>query len=332
MESSDRGALTLQDKTARPAEDDSPATAICTLFEGDYHFGLAALLNSLVQAGYAGTVWAGYRGALPPWLNQLERTAGTENDYLLAGKVRLMLLPQATEIHLTNYKPDFMLELLSGPASGYEYLWYFDPDIFIRVPWAFFTGWQRYGVALCQEIVNNILPENSPLRHQWSEVASSIGLSNPRPLNHYLNGGMVGVTASHAGFLQVWKRLIQRAGEMGCDLKAFMPGVREMPFHASDQDALNIAAMYSEFPLSILGPQGMGFVPGDVKMYHTVGQKPWRGSFLSRALAGIPPTNAMKFFLTQVSSPIRVYSPLHLGAKRMACSVAALIGRFYSRQ
>ena len=34
-----------------------------------------------------------------------------------------------------------------------------------------------------------------------------------------------------------------------------------MPFHASDQDALNIAAMYSVFPLSTLGPQGMGFVP-----------------------------------------------------------------------
>jgi hypothetical protein len=307
-------------------------SGICTLFEGDYHFGLAALLNSLVQAGYAGTIWAGYRGALPPWLHQLQRSAGTENEYLVAGKIRLVLLAQATQIHLTNYKPDFMLELLAGPAKACDYLWYFDPDIFIRVPWTFFAGWQQCGVALCQEIVNNILPENSPLRFQWSEIASSIGLSNPRPLNQYLNGGMVGVAASHAGFLQVWKRLIQRAEEMGCDLKAFMPGVREMPFHASDQDALNIAAMYSEFPLSILGPQGMGFTRGDVKMYHTVGQKPWRGSFLLRALAATPPTDAMKFYLTQVSSPIRAYSSQRLGAKRLACFIAAFIGRFYSRQ
>jgi hypothetical protein len=306
-------------------------SGVCTLFEGDFHFGLAAFLNSLARAGYIGTVWAGYRGALPPWLDQLQRSDGAENEYLISGKIRLVLLAQTTEIHLTNYKPEFMLELLSGPARGCEYLWYFDPDIFIRVPWAFFADWQRGGIALCQEIVNNNLPDNSPLRHQWSQIASTIGLSNPRALNHYLNGGMVGVAAAHADFLETWKRLIERAAELGCDLKAFMPGDREMPFHASDQDALNIAAMYSEFPLSILGPQGMGFLPGDVKMYHTVGQKPWRGSFLLRALDGRPPSNAMKFYLTQVSSPIRAYSPLQLGARRVACSIAALIGRFYRR-
>jgi hypothetical protein len=225
-----------------------------------------------------------------------------------------------------------MLDLLSGPAHGCDYLWYFDPDIFLRAKWSFFSKWRRYGIALCQDIVNNNLPANAPLRREWVEIASSIGLGNPQPLNHYLNGGMIGVAAVHAEFLRVWKRLIEHAGELGCDLKAFMPGDREMPFHASDQDALNVAAMYSEFPLSTLGPQGMGFVPGDVKMYHTVGQKPWRGSFLLRALAGNPPSSAMKFFLTQVSSPIRAYSWLELAAKRIACSTASFIGRFYARR
>jgi hypothetical protein len=39
----------------------------------------------------------------------------------------------------------------------------------------------------------------------------------------------------------------------------------------------------------------------------------------------------MKFFLTQVESPIRPYSPLALRAKKLSCSIAALIGRFYRR-
>lgn len=43
-------------------------TTLCTLFEGHYHFGVAALVNSLVAAGYEGTVWVGHRGPLPDWI------------------------------------------------------------------------------------------------------------------------------------------------------------------------------------------------------------------------------------------------------------------------
>jgi len=315
---------------SKPAASPNQCTGICTLFEGDYHIGLAAFLNSLVRAGYAGTVWAGYRGPLPPWLDQLKKSAGASQEYEIAQQIHLVLLPVAADVHLTNYKPRFMLDLLAGPASGCQYLWYFDPDICLVAQWPFFANWQRYGLALCQEIVNNNLPEDAPLRQEWMEIGSKIGLSNPRQLDRYYNGGMVGVAAAHSGFLEVWRRVIEYAGEAGYDLNRMMPGTRDLPLHASDQDALNIAAMYSEFPLSTLGPQGMGFIPGDVKMYHTVAQKPWRGSFLLRALAGRPPSSAMKFFFTQLS-PIRPYSWLGFEAKRLACSIAAMIGRFYRR-
>jgi hypothetical protein len=307
-------------------------TAVCTLFEGDYHLGLAAFTNSLVHAGFTGTIWAGYRGKLPPWLDQLKSLGGASDEYMVTDQVRLVFFPLTTSVHLTNYKPQFMLDLLAHHALGCEYLWYFDPDICLRSSWSFFADWQRHGIALCQEIVNNILPVNSPLRLQWVDIAASIGVNGPSALNHYYNGGMVGVPSSHAGFLDLWRRLLEYAETTGCDLGVLMPGNRESPFHASDQDALNIAAMYSKVPLSTLGPEGMGFIPGGVRMYHCVGQKPWRGSALLRALAGTPPSNAMKFFFTQVSSPICAYSALNLHAKRLECSIAAFIGRFYSRR
>jgi hypothetical protein len=309
------------------------ASGICTLFEGDYHLGLAAFVNSLVRAGYKGTVWAGYRGALPPWISQLKRIQDSQaNEFQVTDQVRIAFLKLSTSIHLTNYKPEFMLNLLANEARECGYLWYFDPDIFVLASWSFFNNWQSCGVALCQEIVDNIFPADAPLREQWMKLAAGIGFTDPRPVNHYYNAGMVGVPRAHAEFLEEWRRLIELAGSLGYDLKYLAHGSREMPFNISDQDALNIAIMHTKSPLSTLGPQGMGFILGaSMAMYHAVGQKPWRGSFLLRALKGMPPSGAMKFFLTQVDSPIRAYSPMQLRAKRLACSVATLIGRFYRR-
>lgn len=324
-------SVTTDDK--RSTQELSRNSAICTLFEGDYHLGLAAFVNSLVEAGYKGTIWAGYRGMLPPWINQLTCEENNDDDeYKVTDNVRIVFLQLATDIHFTNYKPDFMLDILANQAPECSYLWYFDPDIFVLMRWSYFETWQRYGVALCQEIVDNILPTDSPLRKQWMDLAEGSGYSNPRPINHYFNAGMVGVPAGHSEFLLAWKKLIELAKSMGCDLKSLWHGSRELPFNISDQDALNIAIMYAQCPLTTIGPQGMGFVFGaSMAMYHAVGQKPWRGSFLLRALKGIPPSGAMKCFLAKSQGPIHAYSPAQLLAKRLACSLASFIGRFYRR-
>lgn len=309
-----------------------PRATICTLFEGDYHLGLAAFVNSLVHAGYKGTVCAGYRGELPPWLNQFRRITGNDDKFDVTEDVRLILLRLDTQVHLTNYKPQFMLDLLTGYADDCDYLWYFDPDIFLRCNWSFFAKWQTNGIALCEEIVNYNLSENSPLRCHWKQIGMEMGLGMPRPVRGYFNGGMVGISAAHSSFLNLWKRILDQAVLVSYNLEVFKPGTPDMPFNATDQDALNMAVMYTEYPLSTMGPEAMGFVPSGFTMYHAVGHKPWRGSLLVRALAGLPPSNAAKFFFTQVSAPIRPYSRSFLLRKRLACSAAAFIGRFYRRR
>lgn len=307
-------------------------TSVCTLFEGDYHLGVAALVNSLIAAGYTGTVWAGYRGALPPWARRLQRMEGEHAAYQVVEGVRIVFVPLKTELHLGCFKPRFMLDLLAGPASDCDFLWYFDPDICLRTSWTFFKRWQTRGVVLCEEINNCRLSARDPLRCEWMEIGAEMGLGEPRAITGYFNSGMVAIARSQAGLLDLWERIVHHAGQMGFNLKVLMAGNREMPFHAVDQDALNMALMYVDYPLSTMGPEGMGFAPGEVGVYHAMGPKPWRGSILLRALAGNPPSNAFKFFFTQVSAPIRAYSSIRLCLKRFSCAVAAFIGRFYSRR
>ena len=77
------------DASSRPFACD---TAICTLFEGDYHLGLAAILNSLVRAGYAGTVWADIAARCLPGLANwsASRMAVERTNIRVTDRVRLV--------------------------------------------------------------------------------------------------------------------------------------------------------------------------------------------------------------------------------------------------
>ena len=40
-------------------------SVICTLFEGHYHYGLAAFINSVLRYNFKGCIYVGYKGKLP---------------------------------------------------------------------------------------------------------------------------------------------------------------------------------------------------------------------------------------------------------------------------
>ena len=80
-------------------------TAFCTLCEGDYHHGAAALLNSLVAGGFDGFYVIGWRGLPPPWVAGLPCDASGDRGI---GGIRVLLEEIRTPWSLAHVKPHFM--------------------------------------------------------------------------------------------------------------------------------------------------------------------------------------------------------------------------------
>jgi hypothetical protein len=306
---------------------DTCDAVVCTLFDGDYHLGAAALINSLVQNGFQGRVAAGYRGAPPPWISQL-KSAVHEGVREVSPGVGVEFIQVDTSMPLTNFKPQFMQRVLREHPEC-KYVWYFDPDIVICRRWDFYLDWVRRGVCLCED-VNAMLPENHPMRLKWIDTANRYGWprNGHTTLNRFYNGGFVALPAQYSHFLGRWEEALRMAEAEGLDPHV---GWERIP-RCFDQDALNIAAMYSDFPLSTLTSAGMGFMHGEAVMYHAIGSsKPWRKMIFLSALSAVPPSSADKHFLANAARPIRVYSNFTWRAKRLTCAVGSLIGRFYRK-
>ena len=101
---------------------------VTTLFEGEYHRGAAALINSLSAHGYRGQVWCGIRGEPPPWFD------ATGDTMRLPSGLSVRIVPIQTEMHFANYKPYF-LETVAEAEPSAKVLIYFDPDIVLKCEW-----------------------------------------------------------------------------------------------------------------------------------------------------------------------------------------------------
>ncbi|OAM91346.1 hypothetical protein OH491_22650 [Termitidicoccus mucosus] len=307
--------------------------AVCTLFEGDYHIGAGALANSLHASGFRGVLWAGWRGALPPW------AAAARDDASAPGARRLdvadgfavVFIPVAPDAHLTYHKADFLDRVFNRLAPSADAAIYLDPDIVIKCPWTVFPAWLDDGLALVED-VNASMPARHPLRLAWTRLLAGRGLSPRRQLDRYYNAGFIGLPRARIGFLDTWRSTIGVVRDVNGALATLKNGDASALFHSADQDALNLALMLDDVPLNAAGPEAMDFAVGGHHLSHAVGTpKPWQARFVRRALDGYPPSTAAKSFHQHVSRPLEIIPPAALRRRRRSLAVAALIARFYRR-
>jgi len=315
-------------------------SAVCTLFEGHYHYGLAVFVNSLYRQGFRGNCYAGYRGDLPAWAANVTPGSTTGHDILeVATGLKLHFIRLETDYHFTNYKPDFMLQLLDGLASDVENMFYFDPDIVISAPWFFYEKWVACGVALCED-VNSPLTKNHPTRFAWRNYFSKIGIQLKFKDIIYVNGGFAGVSVKNRGFIETWK-LVQEGMALaigGLNRSAFTNGSQLpedaqgpfAPFGKTDQDALNATVEAWDGEYSFITQEGMGFRPGLAVMFHALGQpKPWKWNIFKQSISGKKPRLVDREFWKYADGPLMPFSASLVKAKKRRLNLAALVSRFY---
>ena len=314
--------------------------SICTLFEGDYHYGLGVLVNSLYAQGYRGTIWVGYRGALPPWAT-LARSLPSGSEFPVAEGCTIRFIRLETTAHLTNIKPDFMLEVLDRHEPDCDGLFYMDPDIVVVEQWRTFEEWITCGIAVCED-VNSPLSQHHPRRIGWRRCFAKFGIILKPRESGYANGGFVGVARENRAFLVTWKTIQDAMWTVvgGAEFAA-VPGGKDIEgqngffdcFGRTDQDALNATIEAAvEVPVSFLGRQAMGFEGGSPLLPHAVGRrKPWQGGIIRNALRGYGCPQTDRHFWRFVERPIRVCPNAIARWRRLQMRIAAAIGRFYRR-
>jgi hypothetical protein len=227
-----------------------------------------------------------------------------------------------------------MLSLWEKHCPNATSLFYFDPDITLMCRWSFFEEWVQAGVALCAD-TNASMPANHPLRHAWEKFYEPHGIHFRREPSLYFNGGFVGLKRVHIEFLHCWQHLQELMNPAVNGLQNVNVRDRSFLFCKTDQDALNVAAMASESPISPMGQDGMDFQHGGggYVMSHASGiDKPWAKRFVRKlVLRGQAPSRADKIYFRNVQSPIRLYAPATLSTKLFFLRSASFMGRFMGR-
>lgn len=307
---------------------------IFTLYEGNYDYGVGALINSAFRCEFKGKIIIGYKDSLPFWINQLVKS--TEYSYILKvgnESIELILKKIDGDNHLRYYKPS-MFELLFAEYPAAK-IFYFDPDITIIGDWWFFEQWVSYGTACVLDENYPLMPTSHPIKQKWAELLNyKIDLSSP--YNYYINSGFLGCRKKDLDLIQDWKSNISTLQEKDGNFKDFQPVFKKTTTYKrlnsimGDQDILNatINKDYIKYNLSIVGPEGMGFIPAGYLMYHNTGKKPWNKNVLKEFLKyGNKISQADQSFLENSKYPIVLFSKFQQLKLKITFLITKLIQR-----
>lgn len=321
------------------------SSIICTLFEGHYHHGVAALYNSLYSNGYRGTIYVGYRGELPSWALKGKRESIEKWGYAITltpiKGMQIVFLPLVTNYSLTNYKPDFMMDLWEGPAKDADAMFYFDSDIIINKSWACFEQWVNCGVALCEDI-NSPMQEFHPCRVGWRNYYKNFNIDLLFKNQIYVNGGFIGLVKKDISFLSLWIQLQECMAKSigGLENSIFLNQNYNSTiiktegfqiFAKSDQDALNATIEACKDKISYLSKkEGMGFGSLDAVMFHALGSpKPWKANYLLRIINGRSPRPVDEYYWNNKNFPITTHHKFEKKRKIISIKISKFIGKFY---
>ncbi|MFN8416212.1 MAG: hypothetical protein U0U66_07770 [Cytophagaceae bacterium] len=321
------------------------ASLVCTLFEGDYHYGVATLINSLLYHNCESTIVVGYKNQLPNWIVNNLKKSNIEFENLNIKQFEIQtifsniyFIKIEDEIHFANYKPYFIKKLFK--IFNIENIFYFDPDIVVKYDWRIFEEWVSCGIAVCED-VNSPLQEFHPRRVAWRNYFKDCNLKFKNSI--YVNSGFIGVNCnSSLDIIDKWIFVQEELIPIIDSLKyAPFSGNFNIPisqrgdyapFSKTDQDALNIALELTDNKISYIGKEGMGFIYGATIMLHALGKpKPWSKKYFLEFLKGNKPNYVESEYWKYVNFKIHTYSNYKHKYKLLLLYVFKLLGRFYSK-
>jgi hypothetical protein len=305
---------------------------VCTIAEGRYFYGVAALANSLARAGFTGTIVVGYRGEPPRWLGALRRVPQSDETFEVSSSVRLQLVPVGGDWHLNNCKPHFIRKVLFELYRDADLVYYFDTDIVIRGRWETFASWAQHGVVTALDVADTYMPPDHVYRHVWRALAARQGLPH-RAFNGYVNGGCVGISRAHADFATVWSSLMEELERDGADMRKMKNATGKLEFARMDQDVLNATIMATATPIALLSTESMGTFPwvGEVMPHAMWHRKPWDRRYIVDALRGFPPGRVHQAYWTFVDGPIHPFGRFELLSKRAQLKLGHYVGLVHTR-